>query len=185
MGVFVSTNKGRKWELFSKGLTTATVHDLVIQPEENHLLVGTHGRSIFKADISVLQKKKQGDLTLFSLKEIKKSKRWGSAGSHWGSVYEPSVELVAYSRKDNAYSLKIKDAKGVVVHQADGQLTAGYNYIRYDLTIQETFLKTYQKKYRNNPLKSAKNGKHYLPKETYTIELTTPESNQSTSLTIK
>ena len=185
MGVFVSTNKGRKWELFSKGLTTAAVHDLVIQPEENHLLVGTHGRSIFKADISVLQKKKQGDLTLFSLKEIKKSKRWGSAGSQWRSVYEPSVELVAYSRKDNAYSLKIKDAKGVVVHQADGQLTAGYNYIRYDLTIQETLLKTYQKKYRNNPLKSAKNGKHYLPKETYTIELTTPESNQSTSLTIK
>jgi len=185
LGVFVSTNMGKKWEVFSKGLTTAAVHDLVIQSEENHLLVGTHGRSIYKTDISILHKKKKAKLTVFPLKEIKKSNRWGSAGSQWRSVYTPNVDMIVYSHKDSSYKVKIQDAKGVVVHQSDGQLDGGYNYIGYDLTIQETHLKAYQKKYKNNPIEPAKNGEHYLPKGTYTIEISTPEEKESTSLTIK
>ena len=185
LGVFVSTNMGKKWEAFSKGLTTAAVHDLVIQSEENHLLVGTHGRSIYKTDISILHKKKKAKLTVFPLKEIKKSNRWGSAGSQWRSVYTPNVDMIVYSHKDSSYKVKIQDAKGVVVHQSDGQLDGGYNYIGYDLTIQETHLKAYQKKYKNNPIEPAKNGEHYLPKGTYTIEISTPEEKESTSLTIK
>jgi len=185
LGVFVSTNMGKKWEAFSKGLTTAAVHDLVIQSEENHLLVGTHGRSIYKTDISILHKKKKAKLTVFPLKEIKKSNRWGSAGSQWRSVYTPNVELIIYSHKDSSYKVKVQNAKGVVVHQTTGQLEGGYNYIDYDLSMQETYLKAYQKKHKNNPIKPAKNGEYYLPKGTYTIEISTPEEKESTSLTIK
>jgi hypothetical protein len=36
-------------------MPTIAVHDLVIHPRENDLIVGTHGRSIFIADISSLQ----------------------------------------------------------------------------------------------------------------------------------
>ena len=185
LGVFVSTNMGKKWEAFSKGLTTAAVHDLVIQSEENHLLVGTHGRSIYKTDISILHKKKKAKLTVFPLKEIKKSNRWGSAGSQWRSVYTPNVELIIYSHKDSSYKVKVQNAKGVVVHQTTGQLEGGYNYIDYDLSMQETYLKAYQKKHKNNPIKPAKNGEYYLPKGTYTIEISTPDEKESTSLTIK
>ena len=57
-GVYVSFDQGQKWLPFNKGLTTAAVHDLVVQPEANHLLVGTHGRSIYKADLASFPKVK-------------------------------------------------------------------------------------------------------------------------------
>ena len=53
-GVYVSFDMGKSWEPFSKGLTSAAVHDLVIQKKENHLVVGTHGRSIYIADLSLI-----------------------------------------------------------------------------------------------------------------------------------
>lgn len=185
MGVFVSTDKGKNWVPFSKGLTTAAVHDLVIQPEKNHLLVGTHGRSIYKADISVFHQPKKKDLTLFPLKELKKSMRWGSAGSQWRKVYAPLLDLILHTQESGPYTLSIKDAKGVLVHQSNGQLDSGYNYLNYDLSIQQSHLKNYLKKHKNNPLKSAKNGKYYLPKGSFTVEIKTATTQQSTSLTIK
>ena len=54
-GVYISLDQGKTWEPFNKGLTSAAVHDLVIQEEEQHLLVGTHGRSIYLADIALIQ----------------------------------------------------------------------------------------------------------------------------------
>ncbi len=184
-GVFVSTNKGKNWAPFSKGLTTAAVHDLVIQPEENHLIVGTHGRSIYKADISVLHKLINKDLTIFPPKEVKKSKRWGRASSQWRKAYVPKVDLIIHSQESSAYLLSIKDAKGVVVYQAKGELDSGYNFLSYDLTIQQSNVKTYLKKNKTNALKSAKNGKHYLPKGNFTVEIKTATAQQSSSLTIQ
>ena len=35
-GVYVSLDSGINWEPFSSGLTSAAVHDLVIQKDENH-----------------------------------------------------------------------------------------------------------------------------------------------------
>ncbi|MDB4773351.1 glycosyl hydrolase, partial [Flavobacteriaceae bacterium] len=54
-GTFVSFDQGLKWQAFKNGLTTVAVHDLVIQPHVNHLLIGTHGRSIYKTDLSPIQ----------------------------------------------------------------------------------------------------------------------------------
>jgi len=54
-GVYVSLNKGGTWYPFSEGLPNVAFHDLVIQPEANDLVLGTHGRSVYVANISILQ----------------------------------------------------------------------------------------------------------------------------------
>ncbi len=55
-GVFVSINGGRSWSELSK-LPTAAVHDLLIHPRENDLILGTHGRGIWVLDdITPLEK---------------------------------------------------------------------------------------------------------------------------------
>ena len=71
--VYVSFNKGTNWQAFSKGLSNAAVHDLVVQPEANDLVVGTHGRSIYRADISALQQySKVGSnaITIFDIEAV-------------------------------------------------------------------------------------------------------------------
>ncbi|WP_051554851.1 WD40/YVTN/BNR-like repeat-containing protein [Maribacter antarcticus] len=53
--VYASFNSGKFWSKMENNMPTIAVHDLVIHPRENDLIVGTHGRSIFIADISPLQ----------------------------------------------------------------------------------------------------------------------------------
>ena len=54
-GVYASLDGGKAWQRMKNGITTNPVHDLAIHPREHELIVGTHGRGIFIADISGLQ----------------------------------------------------------------------------------------------------------------------------------
>ena len=51
LGLFASWDGGRHWsELDAANLPTVPVHDLVIQPREDDLVVGTHGRAMYIFD---------------------------------------------------------------------------------------------------------------------------------------
>ena len=184
-GVYISFDQGKDWQPFVEGLTSVAVHDLVVQDQENHLLVGTHGRSIYKAEIGNLQEKINQPLQLFSLNKIKHSKRWGSAYSQWRKPTTPHINIALFSDKVAEYTLEIVSEKGAVVHQQKGELDHGYNFIAYDLSLNAVAKKNYQKKHKNYPLKSSKNGNYYLPKGTYTLNLSTAENNDKTQLIIE
>ncbi len=62
VGAYVSVDRGGSWTRFMNGLPTTPVHDLKIHPRENEIIAGTHGRSIFVADISPLQQLSGGRL---------------------------------------------------------------------------------------------------------------------------
>ena len=49
-GVFVTLDGGRTWARLEEGIAPAPVHDLVIHPRDNDVVVGTHGRGIFVLD---------------------------------------------------------------------------------------------------------------------------------------
>ena len=53
-GSYISLDNGDNWAPFVNGLNKVAVHDIVIQTKENHLLLGTHGRSIYKTDLSFI-----------------------------------------------------------------------------------------------------------------------------------
>ena len=54
-GVYASVDRGRTWMSLSAGLPTIPVHDLVVHPRVSELVIATHGRSIYVADISVVR----------------------------------------------------------------------------------------------------------------------------------
>ena len=57
-GVYVSTDAGKNWKWWNNGLPKSIpVHDIAIQERENELLIGTHGRSIYVADLNTIQGK--------------------------------------------------------------------------------------------------------------------------------
>jgi len=50
-GIFVSFNRGTRWiKLHMKNLPTVAVHDILVHPRENDLILGTHGRGIWIFD---------------------------------------------------------------------------------------------------------------------------------------
>ena len=54
-GLHATLDGGKAWHRMKNGMTTNPVHDLAIHPREQELIVGTHGRGIYLADISGLQ----------------------------------------------------------------------------------------------------------------------------------
>ncbi len=99
-GVYVSFDRGEKWQAFSNGLTNVAVHDVVVHSEAKDLLVGTHGRSIYKADISGLQQFSRvgnNSITLFEMAPVRSSRRWGYSFGQFYPPFEPNTTISFYS----------------------------------------------------------------------------------------
>jgi len=183
-GVYVSFNKGNSWEAFSNGLTNAAVHDLVIQEEAKDLLVGTHGRSIYKADISGLQqydKISDKDLTLFKLPSIRSSSRWGSSWSQFSQVFKPSTSIQVYAKKSGKLSIKVLSESGIELNEVILNADKGFNYVEYDISMTKAGKKALEKSDDTVKIKKAQNGKYYLPKGKYSIQ----SGDSKTTLVIK
>ena len=58
------------------------VHDLAVQPHAKHLIVGTHGRSMYRANIAPLQlmtrELQSKDIHIFAINNIKKNLTGGT-----------------------------------------------------------------------------------------------------------
>jgi hypothetical protein len=53
-GVYVSVDGGQSWTSMRNNMPTNPAYDIKIHPRENDLIVATHGRGIYIADISAL-----------------------------------------------------------------------------------------------------------------------------------
>lgn len=52
---YVSVDNGESWRPFNNALPPAPVHDLVVHPRDRVVVAGTHGRSIWTAEIGALE----------------------------------------------------------------------------------------------------------------------------------
>nr|WP_239530819.1 glycosyl hydrolase [Muriicola jejuensis] len=187
-GLYVSFDRGSSWELFQNGMPNVAVHDLVIQPEEKHLLAGTHGRSIYKADITHLQgmtqEKLDEDLVVFDIPAIKHSSRWGNSWSSWSEPNTPGIDLVFYSKKKGKYSASIRTLDGIEVSGFEMEADKGFNILSYDVAFSKPGKLAYLSKNKVE-LKTADDGKTYLPKGSYELVLSGNGQEVKTPVTIE
>ncbi|TXN37544.1 glycosyl hydrolase [Flagellimonas hymeniacidonis] len=173
-GLYASFNRGDSWELFQNGMPNVAVHDLVIQREAKHLLIGTHGRSIYKADIGALQQINTDvlskDLVIFNVENIKHSEGWGNSWSSWTKPETPGLDVNFYSATPGTCSAKILTSNGTVVSATSIEASKGLNVLSYDLAFSKKGKSNFLKKNKMK-LTEAKNGKTYLPKGNYTVEI--------------
>jgi photosystem II stability/assembly factor-like uncharacterized protein len=50
VGVYVTTNGGKSWEVLGSNLPSCFVHDLIIHPRDNIIVIATHGRGMYAMD---------------------------------------------------------------------------------------------------------------------------------------
>jgi photosystem II stability/assembly factor-like uncharacterized protein len=180
--VYASFNNGGKWEAFAKGLPAVAVHDLVVQPEAKDLVVGTHGRSIYKADISALQKHNAigtKAITVFDTEEIRSNRRWGMS---WGSFsFDPETTISFYSNAKAKLGINILSEGGALLKTIPVDADAGYNYATYDITMTDDGKKALEKENSKLRINQAQNGKIFLPPGTYTVQI----GSAKTTLVVK
>ena len=180
-GVYISLDQGKTWEPFSNGLTSAAVHDLVIQEDEQHLLVGTHGRSIYLADISLIQNhaidNQQADIKIFDIKDISFNERWGTKRSTDINYFDPNVKISIFSKTNKEASLQIINTNKDILFEESISLDLGFNFINYNLTVSEDI---------NLDLGvESQNGENYLGKGTYVISIKTDNTIITNQFKIK
>ncbi|MDA7557610.1 glycosyl hydrolase [Flavobacteriaceae bacterium] len=173
-GAYISFNNGDYWDTFSEGLPNVAVHDLVIQEEARDLLVGTHGRSIYKANITSLQqygKIGNKDMVIFDIEPIKSSRRWGMSWNQFYPAFEPELIVEYFSKNSVGLDIKIFSEKGALLNKIPVDVDAGYNYTSYDLTITTAGKRELLTERPKSGITEAQNGKIYLTKGTYTIDI--------------
>ncbi|GAA4276068.1 VPS10 domain-containing protein [Aquimarina mytili] len=178
-GAYLSLDGGKTWQVFSKDLPNVAIHDIVIQPEANDLLLGTHGRSIYKTNIAALQSLNNEimnrDLYVFEMPSVEWSDTWGVSWSKWFEPYTPSSIIKFYSKNQGEFSIKIMTEGGKVLQEFSTQADKGINYVKYDLTIAEKGKNSLEKEFDDEEVSKRKNGKYYLPVGKYYIEISNKE----------
>jgi len=173
-GAYASFNQGKDWSSFQKGLPSVAIHDLVIQPSAKHLILGTHGRSLYKASIAPLQlmtsEVMAKETHIFSISTIKKSRTWGNSWGRWSTPFIPKISIPYYLSSSRKVTINIyKDELLVASIVKDSD--EGFNEVSYDLSFSEKGRKIYFKKFKKQSLKAAKNGTYFLPKGAYTVKI--------------
>ena len=164
-GLYASFNFGQNWHSIDHKMPNVAVHDLVIQPVEKDLIIATHGRSIYKLNISALQNfdTNQKGEKIFKINPVKHSKNWGNSWSQWQKPNTPEVNFIVYSPKDQTLDFKVteENKKGTLFNFTQ-TVYKGFNQVKYDLTRNIN-----SKKKNQTEIKIAKNGKTYLEPGTY------------------
>ncbi len=174
-GVYVSLNQGETWMRWNKGMPNVPVHDMVIQKREKELVVGTHGRSVFIADLRLIkqldEKMVKSELKLMTETRYKLPHHLGKVNNYYYSKSgSPSVEINYYAKEAGRVKLELMDSiNKIILTSLYDTARAGLNSLKYDYTIQKT-TSAKSKPGWIDP-KPSEDGKLYLPKGSYTLRI--------------
>jgi photosystem II stability/assembly factor-like uncharacterized protein len=187
-GLFISIDKGSTWQNFSNGMPKVAVHDAVVQSKAKEVIIGTHGRSIYKMDSSKVQELTNEILAknihLFKVNDRTKSDRWGSQSYAWEKPSEPSTEIWLYSNEDGMVNLIITNESGLMVHTQEVSITKGLNSISYDYSLAKEVAEKWNKKDKNIKIKAADNNKFYLPVGKYKLVISKDKTLENSTFEI-
>lgn len=195
-GLYVSLDRGESFMLMNNGLPAVAVHDVVIHPREKDIIVGTHGRSMYKGSAAELQQLNEEVLAsaihLFSVDEMRANPRWGAQWSTWSDPFAPEIEVPLFAKSAGEVNVRILH-DDLELNSMTFEAIAGLQYMPYDLTFAESAKDDYQAALNENlrrgsdpiELEAGDNGKMYLRAGTYTIECTKGGETVTTKLTLR
>ena len=143
--IYVSIDDGMHWASIKNNIPNVPIHDLMIHPRENDLVVGTFGRSIWIADISPLQELDQSilikDVHLFDIEPqilwiLSRQKQVAANHQNYSGENAPKGIIVNYYLRN-----KLKDSVQVQIYRGNhlineylGPAEAGLNKVEWYLT---------------------------------------------------
>ena len=161
-----------------KNLPNVPVHDLVIHPRNNELVIGTHGRSIYIADVRYIQKLDDSilkkALNIFDIYSVTYNKGWGKKDYTWGEIWIPDLKFVVYSNVNGTANIKIIIADTLILKEFQLAVDKGLNFIKYDLSVDSNRVEDYKNYFGDKKkfnVKTSENGVTYLIPGKYEIQI--------------
>ncbi len=157
LGVYLTLDGGTTWQALVGGLPHVPVHDLLVHPRDNELVLGTHGRSAYVADVRPVQalldeapgaaagqparKVLDKALHVFRIDDIQEERMWPREDqrqipSYFTVPKKDPQALVFYTRTAGPVTLTILDAEGNPVRTLDDDAEVGLNVVAWDYTLE-------------------------------------------------
>ncbi len=142
-GVFASIDGGKAWTKMTAGLPTQPVHDLKIHPREADLIVATHGRGAYIADIKPLQELSAEvlakDVHLFAaepkVRWVGRDLRESSSSNFAGESEAPGVPISYTLKAKPKEAVKVRIYAGsLLLNELNGPAEIGLNTVTWNMT---------------------------------------------------
>ena len=195
-GIFISFDKGLTFEPAFSDVPPVAVHDIVHQDTEDHLLIGTHGRSIYLVDLALLRKRNEigdADIKLFPIGDMKSNPNWGVKRNPFTKTFLPQINFDAFSKTEQEATLAIADKNGITIQEFPLSLKSGLASYNVRIELDENAIKKYVsdinkgiKKKEPKYVWPLMKGDHYLlPQNEYKVILKSGKLKSETSWKIK
>jgi photosystem II stability/assembly factor-like uncharacterized protein len=137
-GTYVSLNGGQRWELLGS-IPNVASYDMVIHPREGELVVATHGRSFYIADVkqlrAIARKAATDKLLMFQQKAEYRIPGWMNAeqAPYETRRPEPSLSIPFFSDGNMTITVSVTDKEGNFVYHNELANQRGYSTWRWNL----------------------------------------------------
>lgn len=175
-GVYISTDMGITFHAFSD-LPPVAVHALVIQEKNKDLIVGTHGRSIYKIELEPVYKSIEyadSGLAILAMEKIKFNKNWGKRQYNW-NVNVPKVDVAFFNDENETLVIEI-ETNGQVLKLENIDAVKGYNKVSLNLDFASN---------PNSNLKQGDDNQFYPIAGDYGVKISNKKKEVETILTIE
>lgn len=177
-GAYFSMDRGDSYMRIG-GMPHAPVHDVVVHPTAHDLVIATHGRSIFKYNLTplrtIMDKGTDSKLVLLPISKKYYSTEYGKKPSVWRKTRIPTVDIPYYALNNGDAVLRVFAGNKRKIYEEEVELKKGMSSVDYDLSVQNAYLKTYssylKKEGKDYKDLKADNGVIYLRPDVYMIEL--------------
>lgn len=193
---YISFDGGYNFMAFAEGLAGAPVHDIVIHPTADDILLGTHGRSIYRASASQIQAMTPELLAegvhLFDIDSQRRGRSWGNA--NWYRDNQPKMMIPIYAKEAGTANFTLSAGDdGPKLNSFSTEVKKGLNFIPYDFTYTKDAWTNY-KQYLTDQLEdgdslpsmeTADDGRYYLHAGTYKLSVKHAKAESETMFKLK
>jgi hypothetical protein len=175
-------------------LPHAPVHDLKVQDRAADLVVGTHGRSLFVADLEEIRaltpELRAAPLHLFAADSLRYDDGWGTRRAVWAEVRTPEVTLPLYAAEGGPVEVTVATEDGLRLASLTAKVpTPGLAFPTYDLTVDAAQAARYNDALDGDADEDARltpsdDGAIYLRPGTYTVTGTRGDATATTTLRV-
>ena len=161
--VYISINKGESWSLLGNNMPAAAVADLEIDKTSKDLVAATHGRGIYKINLSPVYEKlnsKSTDDYLFSISKVKVTSPKNSRDDSNTRLLD-KMPISFWINHPGDVTIKIINNNNEIVWETVFNARKGFNQLRWDLITKKA----------NSPMPYFINYNEFLKKGKYKVEL--------------